>query len=39
VTTTGPLTQIKLSNKPDGDLTGADLVITSGAAIGKSNEQ
>jgi hypothetical protein len=36
VTTTGPLTQIKLSSKPDGDLTGADLVITSGAAAGKS---
>jgi hypothetical protein len=35
-TTTGPLTQIKLSSKPDGDLTGADLVITSGAAAGKS---
>ncbi len=36
VTTTGPLTQIKLSSKPDEDLTGADLVITSGAAAGKS---
>ena len=36
VTTMGPLTQIKLSSKPDGDLTGADLVITSGAAAGKS---
>ena len=36
VSTTGPLTQIKLKSKPDGDLTGADLVITSGAAAGKS---
>jgi hypothetical protein len=36
VTTTGPMTQIKLSSKPDEDLTGADLVITSGAAAGES---
>lgn len=36
VTTTGPLTRIKLKSKPDGDLTGADLVITSGAGAGNS---
>jgi hypothetical protein len=36
VSATGPLTQIKLKSKPDGDLTGADLVITSGASAGKS---
>ncbi len=36
VTTTGPMTRIKLKSKPDGDLTGADLVIISGTAAGKS---
>lgn len=34
--TPGALMQVKLSSVPNGDLTGADLVILSGAAAGKS---
>jgi hypothetical protein len=33
---TGPRRQLQLSSVPTGDLNGADLVITSGAAAGKS---
>jgi hypothetical protein len=33
---TGPQRRLELSSVPAGDLTGADLVVTSGAAAGKS---